>query len=280
MVASASSVIVSPTTGEFLVGLGRATAGALIFSLPMLMTMEMWWLGFTMEPLRLALLLVAGLPLLFGLSRLSGIRPTAHWSDDVADVFVALFVAALVACVTLALFEELTPGMSPREAVGKIAIQTVPGAIGALLARSQLSSGSGDEKSKDDPSYGEELFLMAAGALFLSLNVAPTEEMILIAFKMSAWQALALALASLIIMQGFVYAVDFRGGTEPAQGASLWVLFLRFTVVGYALVLLVSLYVLWTFGRMEGTSLEQIVSTSIVLGFPGAVGAAAARLLL
>jgi hypothetical protein len=31
----------------FLVGLGRAFGGALIFSLPMLMTMEMWWLGFS-----------------------------------------------------------------------------------------------------------------------------------------------------------------------------------------------------------------------------------------
>ena len=42
---------------SFLVALARAFAGALIFGLPLLMTMEMWALGFYMEPLRLALFL-------------------------------------------------------------------------------------------------------------------------------------------------------------------------------------------------------------------------------
>lgn len=58
----------SGTTREFIVGLGRAFAGALIFSLPLLMTMEMWALGHSVEPLRLALLLVLLVPLLIGLS--------------------------------------------------------------------------------------------------------------------------------------------------------------------------------------------------------------------
>lgn len=30
---------------RFFVGLARAFAGAVLFSLPLLMTMEMWWLG-------------------------------------------------------------------------------------------------------------------------------------------------------------------------------------------------------------------------------------------
>ena len=53
---------------DFAIGLARAFDGAIIFSLPILMTMEMWWLGFLMEPWRLALLIALGLPLLFGLS--------------------------------------------------------------------------------------------------------------------------------------------------------------------------------------------------------------------
>ena len=39
--------------------LGRAFGGALLFSLPLLMTMEMWWFGFTLHPARLALFLLA-----------------------------------------------------------------------------------------------------------------------------------------------------------------------------------------------------------------------------
>ena len=56
--------------------------------------------------------------------------------------------------------------------------------------------------------------------------------------------------------------------------------FLRYTVVGYALCLLISLYMLWTFGRTTGLSLEAIVMATVVLAFPAAIGAAAARLIL
>lgn len=59
---------------------GRALGGALVFSLPMLMTMEMWemwWLGFYMDPLRLLLLLVLSVPLLAVLSRYVGFEATS-----------------------------------------------------------------------------------------------------------------------------------------------------------------------------------------------------------
>ena len=66
-----------PSAAEFGTGAARAFAGALVFSLPMLMTMEMWWLGFHIDPFRLALLMGLMLPLLVRLSRYGGMRPTA-----------------------------------------------------------------------------------------------------------------------------------------------------------------------------------------------------------
>jgi putative integral membrane protein (TIGR02587 family) len=104
--------------------------------------------------------------------------------------------------------------------------------------------------------------------------------MILIAYKMAPWQEITLAVLSLLLMHAFVYAVDFPGQAEWPEAATFWSLFLRFSVVGYALVLLISLYLLWTFGRTAGTAFEEILSASVVLGFPGAIGAAAARLIL
>jgi len=74
--------------------------------------------------------------------------------------------------------------------------------------------------------------------------------------------------------------VDFRGRPELPDTATFWSLFLRFTVVGYGCVLIISLYLLWSFGRTAGTSPEEILSAAVVLGFPGAIGAAAARLIL
>jgi putative integral membrane protein (TIGR02587 family) len=264
---------------SFGIGLARAFGGAILFSLPMLMTMEMWELGFYMDRLRLALLLLLTIPLLVGLSHYIGFEDTFGLLDDAVDAFVALAVAFVATVAALALFGVIDLGTSADEIVGTIAIQTVPGSIGAMLAQSQLG-GPGKEEKKRHAGYGGEIFIMAAGALFLSLNVAPTEEMVLIAHKMTLWHSLTLMLVSLLLMHSFVYAVEFRGQVALRPRTPLWSEFLRVTVVGYAVVLLISLYMLWTFGRIEGLSWEELLTIMIVLGFPGAIGAAAARLIL
>lgn len=266
---------------RFAVGAARAFGGAVIFSVPLLMTMEMWWLGFLMEPWRLALFLVLGLPLLFGLSYYAGFEDTFTWIDDLRDACVAYAIAFIAATTILALFGVIEPGQPPDEIVGKIAVQTVPAGIGAMLARDQLGRGGQDEEGRRRHArYGGQLFLMVVGALFLSMSMAPTEEMILIAHQMSGWHTIALLLVSLALMHGLVYMVGFSGQEEVPPHIPTWRVFLRFTVVGYALALLVSAYALWSFGQADGTATVEFVRATIVLGFPAALGAAAARLLV
>lgn len=266
---------------RFFVGLARACAGALIFGLPMLMTMEMWEIGSYLDPWRMAALLLVAVPLLTGLSTISGFKPTETLRDDVADAFVAIAVAAAISAAVLAVFGVLTPGMPVNEAIGKVALQVFPAGVGAMLARDQISTGDDDQGRDHQPrSYGGELFLMAVGALFLGLNVAPTEEMVLLAYTMQPWQEVALALLSLALMQAFVYAVESAGGSRPRPGATFWGLFLHSAVAGYAVVLLIAFYLLWTFGRTDGTGVAATVSACVVLGFPCAIGAASARLIL
>jgi len=270
----------SGTTREFIVGVGRAFAGALIFSLPLLMTMEMWTLGLYVEPLRLALLLIVLIPLLVWLSYLGGLRRNTHIIDDVADALTAIAVAFCAALFVLWMFGLIGPGMSLREIVGKIALQLVPGSIGAMLAQNQLGGNDEWDQRAARQNYVGEIFLMMVGALFLVLNVAPTEEMAVIAYKMTVWKDLGLAIVSIALMHVVVYAVEFRGTEARHPAESSFSVFARFTVVGYATVFLVSLYILWTFGRLDGLSVEQMLSICVVLSFPGAIGAALARLIL
>jgi putative integral membrane protein (TIGR02587 family) len=261
--------------------LARAFGGALIFSLPLLMTMEMWWLGFSMSRLRLALLLAVMVPFLTVLSHYRGFEKTVGWMDDLLDAFVAYAVAVAAATAILPLFGIIQWSMPIDEIVGKIALQAVPGSIGALLARSQL--GAQDEQEQDRgvrESYGFEIFLMAVGGLFLSLNVAPTEEIQVIAFRISAWHVLGLITLSLAAMHAFVYFLEFRGGHKIPEQATGFGLFLRYTVTGYAVCLLVSLYVLWSLGRTDEVAAHQALTMALVLSFPAALGAAAARLIL
>jgi putative integral membrane protein (TIGR02587 family) len=265
----------------FLVGLARALGGALIFSLPILMTMEMWWLGFSMETWRLALLLLLTIPLLIGLSHYMGFEDTFGWKDDVVDAFVALAVGFFAGTMTLTLFAVIQFGMSAEEIVGKISIQAVPGSIGAMFAQAELG---GDRKRQQEKTrhagYFGELFIMAAGALFLGLNVAPTEEIMLIAHQMSSWHSIALMLVSILVMHAFVYSLEFHGSAAIPEEVPQWSVFLRYTIVGYAVVLLMSAYILWTFGRTDGLTPGEAVALLVVLGFPAAAGAAAARLIL
>ncbi|MGD9615143.1 MAG: TIGR02587 family membrane protein [Alphaproteobacteria bacterium] len=266
--------------------LARAFGGAIIFGFPLLMTMEMWWLGFYMNRFRLALFMALTLPVLLGLSYFAGFRRTFLWRENIMDALAAFGVGFVASAIMLAIFGILRSDMPLSEIVGKIGVQTVPASIGAILASKQMGSGGGEgEDSNEDEnkaraSYGGELFLMAAGAIFVAFNVAPTEEMILIAYRMTPWHALALILCSMLMLHAFVYTVGFAGQEEPPGNTGLWRTFLHFTVAGYGIALLVGLYVLWTFGRTDDVQLTEIAMIVIVLGFPAALGAALARLVV
>jgi putative integral membrane protein (TIGR02587 family) len=267
---------------NLLVGLSRASGGAVLFALPLLMTMEMWWLGFYMERSHLAVLMVAMIPLLIALDHYSGFQETHGWREDVLDGLIAYGVGIVASAAILLLFNVIDLTQPLREIVGKVAIQSVPASFGAVLANSQLGGAAEGEKPSrgDAPGYAGEVFFMAAGALFLAFNVAPTEEMILIAFMMTPWHALMLIVASLAVMHGFVFTLEFRGSHPRPRDVAPWSVFLRFTVVGYAVALLVSAFVLWTFGRFSEGALASDVMNTLVLAFPASLGAAAARLVL
>ena len=257
-------------------GLARAAAGAVIFGLPLLMTMEMWAFGFHMDRLKLALFVAVIALVVFGLSRFAGFRDATSFADDVLDTFAALLVGFLVAGASLALFGLITTDTAPRDLIGKVAVQAAPASIGAVLANKQLRARTQGEAKEDRAGYLGQLFLMAAGALFFAFNVAPTEEMILIGFKMTPWHAVALVAVSLAILHALVFTVGF-GGQEGHDRP--WLAFLHFTVAGYGVALIVSLYILWTFGRIDG-GLGETVRSVVVLGFPAALGAAVARLVV
>ena len=268
----------------FYVALARAFAGAVLFALPLLMTMEMWWLGFLILPERLALFLLVGIPLLWALAWIAGFRDDVSWRDALVDAGIAYLIGMLASAAVLALLGAIQPGSSSLyETAGKIAVQAVPAGMGATLARSQLGL-QGDEKDVEQErreSYPGELFLMAAGALFFAFNVAPTEEIVLIAHQqLSPWYGVALVLVSVLVLHAFVYAICFHGqhGAPPDRSPDHE--FLRLTLPGYVVVLLVCLYVLWTFGRLDGLPPHEVLHHVLVLAFPGSLGAATARLVL
>jgi len=188
---------------NFAVDLARNFGGAILFSFPLLMTMEMWWLGFYMNRFRLALFLIVAFVVVIGLSYFEGTDETLK--IDVLDALVACAVGYIVSSVMLFLFAIIKPGMSIDEVVGKISLHAIPSSIGAILARRQL----GIEKEKEEHTrrqwYGAKIFLSGVGAIFLAFQLAPTEEMVLIAHQMTEWHVAALAIVSLSLSHARLY---------------------------------------------------------------------------
>lgn len=268
---------------EYAMGLARASGGALLFGLPLLMTMEMWALGFHTHPARLLLFFLVNFLILVGLSRFGGFERTATLFEDGLDALAAVGVGILTSAAILALLGIVTADMRLDEIAGKVVVQAIPCSFGAMLARKQLGGGESDEdeiQAQRTAGYAGQLFLMLAGALFLAFNVSPTEEMILISYMMSPWQALLLVLLSILLLDAFVYSIGFAGELERPEGLLRVGNFLSFSLVGYGIALLVSLYVLWTFGRTDGVPLAQVAMMVAVLAFPAAIGAAIARLVV
>lgn len=255
--------------------LGRAFGGALLFSLPLLMTMEMWTLGFSAQPERRLVFVLAALPVLFGLAHYAGFSERRGLLNNALDTLVALAVGFVTSAALLRVFNVLDLS-SAASAVGQISLQAVPAALGALAARRQLSS-SLEEGAEDEASYPGELFLMLAGALYFAMNLAPTEEMRLIAYLATPAGALGVLILSIVLLHLIVFEAGFAGQEEAETPMRA---FLDFTLPGYALCLLASLAMLWVFGGTDGHGLQALAANVVVLAFPAAIGAAAARLLV
>lgn len=136
---------------SFVTGLGRGVAGALFLALPMLMTMEMWYLGFTIARERLLLLLLLNIPLLILLARRIGFEETFTWREAIRDAIIAYGIGIVTSVIVLAALGLLHADMPVSEAVAKVALQSVPASIGAMLGRSQLGHDETDDEDRKRP---------------------------------------------------------------------------------------------------------------------------------
>jgi len=90
-------------------------AGGLLFSLPLLYTMEVWWAGFTTHPLRLLIYVLATFTLLLGYNRYSGLRCDASPAEVAIDSVEEMGLGLLIAAFVLWLLGQITFDMTVNE---------------------------------------------------------------------------------------------------------------------------------------------------------------------
>ncbi len=262
----------------------RATGGGLLIGLPLLFTQEVWYHGFVLHPLKILFLLGLAFVVVAGYNVTSGFRKDSSFFEVLVDSVEAMGLGILVALVALFLLGRLEADMSLREVAGKVALEAIPIAFGASLARTQLASD--EDESDDEDEAGRSigpfgrLFVAAGGALLFSLNVAPTEEPVMLGIEADWWLLLLLMVVSILLTFALVFYADFRGGRPARAGDSPMDHPLSETLAAYAISLGVSLLLFWSFDRTEGTGLRAIVGMTVVLAFVASLGAAVGRLLV
>ena len=199
-------------------------------------------------------------------------------------------IAAVVATIALLLLGRIGLETGLRDAVGKIALEMIPVAFGVSLSGTQLASPEDDpEDAADQGSTVADgngagafarLFIAGGAGLLFALNVAPTEEPMLLGVEAPWWLLLLVIPATLAITFAVVFHADFRGGRSSEGGDGVLDHPLTETLAAYAVSLLVSLLLMWSFGRTDGASWSAIVGQTIMLAVVASFGAAAGRLLI
>ena len=266
-------------------GLVRAFSGAFLFGIPLLYTMEMWWLGDTATPGHVLLTLTITLVANFGLVTAAGFKEERSRFSRIEQTMDAVAVGAVGSAIVLLTLNQLNPDQSPLAMLGKIVIQALPLSIGASLAnivfgedRGREGEDEGSRMSRWWQALLNDLGATAIGAAFIASNVAPTEEIPMLAARMEYWHLLALI--GLTLITGYV--IVFASGFDPAAKRDREHLFQHpatETTLSYLVSLMVAFGALALMKQIGPDHPPAFILTqTLVLGLPAMIGGAAGRI--
>ena len=279
----------------------RGFAGGMLIGTPLLYTMEVWWVGSATPPGRVLLSLAVAFVLVFGLTLVDGFRleeepgrsgPVSRSegrSGPAAALFdgVVSFGIGIVSVTAILLLIREIDGETPLlDALGKIGYEAIPFCLGVAVASSILARGrDGDGGNEDEIRHRHptlaDLGATAIGAVFFAFNIAPTDEIRLVAAAATPLSLIAAIAVSLLISYAIVFEAGFGGETKRHHQEGVLQHPATETMVAYVIALVVAAFLLWFFGNLDFSepwtvSLERI----LVLGLPAAIGGAAGRLVV
>ena len=273
------------------INLVRAVSGGLLFGIPLLYTMEVWWVGTYTEPARVfAVLLLTFLPVWF-LNRTSGFRSTkdVRLADAAMDSVETVALGVVTAGALLFLLQEITFSTPIAEAVGKVSFEAMPFGIGIALAHHFLrrgrtdgdESGSGNGAKENDRLHATvaDIGATVIGAVFVAFNIAPTDEVPMIASALGPYALVALIVVSLLVSFCVVFVAGFSNEEQRRNQPGIFQHPISETVACYLVALIASGVMLWYFQRLDASApWQETLGHIVVLGLPASVGGAAGRL--
>lgn len=279
--------------GELISG----ACGGFLFGIPLLYTMEVWFIGSYVKPHILLTILLFTYLVLFLLNSVEGFRGRENKGtiDTIADSFEALAIGMLCATLMLVLLQRISWQNSLEEALGKIIFEGVPFAFGVALSRSTLSGDKELPRKKRSSQHQKnsnakrlsktdslaDLITTLIGALIIAFSIAPTDEVSVLAAAASPPWLLLLIAASLVISYTIVFAAGFTNQQKRRRQQGLFQNPFSETIISYLVSLLASVLMLWFFQKLSfADPWAMWLDHAVILGLPAAVGGAAGRLIV
>lgn len=272
----------------------RGLASGFLIGIPVVFAVDTWWLGDQIGPLEALFLLGVSYALTLAAVYWIGFRRDLRrgW-QYFADALEAMALATLALVAVFWALGQIGDGQTASIAVGRIAVAIAPVSLGVAVANHLLAR----DASRFDPDRGDatslrggwlsdrwrrtviELAASIAGALFLCIAIAPVDDLSAIVTEVPVRNLPFVILLSLLVTYSVVFAAGFSGEAKRHATPGLLQTPFAETLMAYVAAVMVSLVVLWLFGRLdEDSTLFEMYTKSVLLAFPASMTAAAGRL--
>ena len=275
---------------ESIIEYTQGIVGGLLFSFPLLYTMEVWEASFIVQPFSLIVMVLATFGLLLGYNRYAGMHPSTSWKNVVIDSFEEMGIGLVLSFALLLMLSRIhVAENSLDEIAGKTIMEAMFVSIGVSIGTAQLGTSAkenGDNADENQKTHKERrsgrvamAVLALCGSVLVGGSVAPTEEVLLIAQESSPVHILMMAIVSLSLCTVVCYFSDFKGTTKSEKPPAAYDVIFD-TCLSYCIALIAAAFVIWFFWDIENTGFSLFVSQCIVLGVIASLGASAGRLLI
>lgn len=268
--------------------LARAASGGVLFAVPLLYTMEMWFIGAAANLGKILVFFLLALLLNVLLNYFAGFRRGKSWLTAMHESIEASAIGLVLGLVILLVLDQVQLTDPLTSITGKVVLQSIPLSIGASIANSLFGrDGKKDRRHGDDNDDGKNLSgrheffndvgATAIGGVFIGFSIAPTEEVGMIASDLAYAHLMGIIALSLIFSYTIVFVSGFQGNPTHGPFQSP----LSETILCYLVSLLVALVVLYLFDQVDASlPLRTTATMTAVLGLPVTIGGAAGRLVI
>ncbi|AFY52667.1 putative integral membrane protein TIGR02587 [Rivularia sp. PCC 7116] len=271
----------------------RGGCGGFLFGIPLLYTMEVWWIGSSATPEMMLMALLLTFIVVYLLMRTEGFRKPKRFSrryQAITETVEAMGIGLVCSAFMLLLLQELSAGVSLKEALGKIIFESVPFSLGVALANQLLGENGNNPPDNRTSSQNDlvdnnptftDLSATLIGATVIGFNIAPTDEIATLAAAVSEPWLLAIIAISLLISYAIVFQAGFSAQEKRRQHQGIFQKPFSETMICYLVSLISAAIMLWFFQKLAWSDPWTIwLEHSIILGLPTTIGGAAGRLAI